>query len=176
MRGKNELMWLHTYGKRRSYMRREEHSDFEKGRKIEERKVDSLEQIEFERLIRIWGNEQELKKKGGGGTVHIKGSSGRKGDRQKEDSKDFWKWRIEETEKEQLQPRLSKYAFHYFWNFYPCLIFQCACFWIFIVLLIFGVDAKGPQFDLLRLICLHICAVLIFLFLCLWFYLKTIWI
>ena len=48
---KKELMWWHTYGKRRSYMRREEHSDFEKGRKIEERKVDSLEQIEFERLI-----------------------------------------------------------------------------------------------------------------------------
>ena len=47
-------MWLHTYGKRRSYMRREEHSNFEKGREIEERKVVSLDQIEFERLIYIY--------------------------------------------------------------------------------------------------------------------------
>ena len=30
--------------------------------------------------------------------------------------------------KEQLQPRLSRYAFRYSWNFYPCSIFQRVCF------------------------------------------------
>ena len=35
-------------------------------------------------------------------------------------------------------------------------------------------NVQGPRFDLLRLICLRICAILIFLFLCLWFYLKAI--
>ena len=56
-------------------------------------------------------------------------------------------------------------------DFSACLFFNIPC------IVDFGVDAKRPQFDLLRLICLHICAVLIFLFfLCLWFYLKTIWI
>ena len=55
-------------------------------------------------------------------------------------------------------------------DFSVCLFLNIHC------IVDFGVDAKRPQFDLLRLICLHICAILIFLFLCLWFYLKTIWI
>ena len=44
---KGELMWLHTYGKRRSYMEMEKHSDFQKGREVKERKVDFLHEIEF---------------------------------------------------------------------------------------------------------------------------------
>ena len=32
--GKRGLMWLHTYGKRISYIEREKHSDFRKGREI----------------------------------------------------------------------------------------------------------------------------------------------
>ena len=32
--GKRGLMWLHTYGKRRSYIEREKHSDFRKEREI----------------------------------------------------------------------------------------------------------------------------------------------
>ena len=38
--GKRGLMWLYTYGKKRSYIERDKHSDFRKGRKIKERKVD----------------------------------------------------------------------------------------------------------------------------------------
>ena len=45
--GKRGLMWLHTYGKRRSYIEREKHSNFRKGGEIKERKVDFLQQIEF---------------------------------------------------------------------------------------------------------------------------------
>ena len=45
--GKRGLMWLHTYGKRISYIEREKHSDFRKGREIKERKVGFLQQIEF---------------------------------------------------------------------------------------------------------------------------------
>ena len=39
-------MWLHTYGKRRSPIKREKHSDH-KGREVKERKVDFLHEIEF---------------------------------------------------------------------------------------------------------------------------------
>ena len=45
--GKRGLMWLHTYGKRRSYIEREKHSNFRKWGEIKERKVDFLQQIEF---------------------------------------------------------------------------------------------------------------------------------
>ena len=38
--GKRGLMWLYTYGKKRSYIERDKHSDFWKGGKIKERKVD----------------------------------------------------------------------------------------------------------------------------------------
>ena len=75
------------------------------------------------------------------GTGRIRGSSGR--GKKKKDSDDFWEWRTEETEKEQLRPRLSMYAFHYFWNFYPCSIFQRACFLIFLVLLILVWTQRG---------------------------------
>ena len=62
-------------------------------------------------------------------------------------------------------------------EFLPMFDFSASLFFNIPCIVDFGVDAKGPQFDLLRWICLHICAVLIFLFfLCLWFYLKTIWI
>ena len=71
-------------------------------------------------------------------------------------SEDFWEWRIEETEKEQLQPRLSRYAFRYSWNFYPCSIFQRVCFWIFIVLLILC-GRKRPQIVLVDIGCLFVC-------------------
>ena len=40
-------MWLHTYGKRRSYIKKEKHSDFRKGREIKEMKVDFLQRFEF---------------------------------------------------------------------------------------------------------------------------------
>ena len=40
-------MWLHTYGKKRSYMEREKHSDFRKRREVKERKVDFLHEIGF---------------------------------------------------------------------------------------------------------------------------------
>ena len=41
------LMWLHTYGKRRSYIEKEKRSEFKKEREIKERKVDFLQYIKF---------------------------------------------------------------------------------------------------------------------------------
>ena len=55
---------------------------------------------------------------------------------------DFWREDTKEAEMEQLQSRLSRYAFRYYWNFYLCSIFPRVRLRIFNVLLI-GVDEKG---------------------------------
>ena len=61
----------------------------------------------------------------------------------------FWWDRLEEKaqrnwKREQLQPRLPRYASRHSWNHYPYSFFPCICFWIFNIPLI-GVDEKGHK-------------------------------
>ena len=125
---------------------------------MEERKVDFLQQIEFwEANTNIKRKEERKRKRkatriGGFQREEKEGVTSKKKvilrENKVENSEDFL-GEHRETEKEQLQPRLSKYVSRSSWNSYPYSISSCVRFWIFNVILI-GVDGKGH-----KLFCLY---------------------
>ena len=137
---------MHSYGKRRSYIEREKHSNFQKWKEIKERKVDFLGQIEF-----LGGWYKYIKKKKRkdfpffgtnlsflGWYIYIRKDVGEQG---------FWDCLEEKHRgagKDQVQPSLSRYVSCYSWNSYPYSISSYVRFLIFNILFI-GVDGKGHK-------------------------------
>ena len=139
-------MWLHTHGKRRSYIEREKHSDFRKWREIEERKVDFLQQIEyfFRGDIYTW---ERMLEKGGFFLEDLEQERMIRGGEKKEEPGILWlSWRksMEKWERSDCSQGSSRCVPSYSRNSYSCSISPCVHFWIFNILLV-GVDVKGHK-------------------------------